>query len=455
MRNTPRILLYFALIFFIGGTGYTTVQLNALGQSQSDAVAEAQAEIWHLVQVGVQLQQTLASASRLAANDSNITQQDLSNRFDLLWSRVDNILNGPTYARLRAVPDINGLLLQLHSELEKADGIIQYLRPGDNATMLVLVQQLTPYVPRLNQAASYFFRGMSPAKAEYAIEGQQINTQARYGIIVMVLGGLLLMGIAVRSMARYHDTLQLVRQAQAPRDAGNRAKRAFLSNLSLEIRDPLNTILGCSSMLHHEIHGPIHPAAYKSIAQDIEFSGQSLLTFLNDVIAMADAETGALDLNESQHTLDSIVDDAMSAVQAHGKVQEVSVVRNLPTNLPSATIDKQRITQVLTTLLVRAIETSDASGVVAIMGRSEPNGGYSLSVIDHGKGMSANDISHALTPFEKLVRTPDTPVGEQGLSLPLARSLMDRHNGQLSLESVLGEGTTARISLPSERIQFI
>ncbi|HEY5237957.1 MAG TPA: PAS domain-containing sensor histidine kinase [Rhizomicrobium sp.] len=248
---------------------------------------------------------------------------------------------------------------------------------------------------------------------------------------------------------RAEDDLR--RSAEAAQ-AANRAKNEFLANMSHELRTPLNAIIGFSEVIGAEILGPVGAPKYLEYAGDIHKSGEHLLDLINDILDLAKIDAGKMELRESEMTVDEIITDCLMLVRTRARNGDVSLSTQIEPDAPRLYADKRAVKQVLLNLLSNAIKFTPQGGHVMVSSHREADGSFGLSVTDTGIGMSAAEIEVALTPFGQVdSRLARQNVGT-GLGLPVSRSLMRLHGGEVIVESAVGVGTTMTALFPPERV---
>ncbi len=229
----------------------------------------------------------------------------------------------------------------------------------------------------------------------------------------------------------------------------NRTKTQFLANMSHELRTPLNAILGFSEVIEREMFGPV-AAKYQGYATDIHRSGRHLLALVNDVLDLSKLEAGKLELHESEFALSDLVEECLTLVRAKAEEGDVRLKNALPKTLPCLRADARAVKQLLLNFLSNAVKFTPEGGEVRV--EAEDDTGLTLSVVDNGIGMTAAEIDVALAPFgqvdSRLARRHDGT----GLGLPICRSLMELHGGELRLTSAPNVGTTLAAWFPPVRV---
>lgn len=243
-----------------------------------------------------------------------------------------------------------------------------------------------------------------------------------------------------------------LRGSKEAAEFANRSKTEFLANMSHELRTPLNAILGFSEVIREQMMGPLGSPKYVEYAGDIHKSGEHLLDLINDVLDLAKIDARKLDLRECEFAPADIVADCMSLLSARAESDAVSLTAQVTHDAPLLRADKRAVKQVLLNLLSNAIKFTPRGGRVSITGRVSADRTFGLSVTDNGIGMSAPEIEVAMAPFGQVDSKFTRQQIGTGLGLPVSRSLMRLHGGDVIVSSVPGAGTTMTAVFPPERV---
>ena len=252
------------------------------------------------------------------------------------------------------------------------------------------------------------------------------------------------------------DTDDLKRQeialAEARRaaDFANRSKTEFLANMSHELRTPLNAILGFSEIIEGQMFGATIPK-YVEYAHDIRRSGEHLLALINDVLDLSKLEASKLELQESLVDLPALVDGCLILVRGRAEAARIALAFEPGPAVPPLRADARVVKQLLLNFLSNAVKFTPDGGRVTVRTACDAGGRICLSVEDTGIGMNAAELAIALSPFgqidSKLARRHEGT----GLGLPICKSLMELHGGELSVTSKPNHGTTATARFPASR----
>jgi signal transduction histidine kinase len=261
-----------------------------------------------------------------------------------------------------------------------------------------------------------------------------------------------LMVRAIRYSIERARARQLLLEAKTKAEIANRTKTEFLANMSHELRTPLNAIMGFSELMKAQMLGPIGNPTYVDYARDIHQSAAHLLQIINDILDLSKVEAGKIELDEQPIDMHALVDTSLRLVGERAHEAGVTVVNEVPPDLPQLFADERLLKQILINLLSNSIKFTDRGGSVRIQARREPTGVIAISVVDTGIGISEEDLPKVMEPFRQADSALSRKYEGTGLGLPLVKSFVELHRGVFELRSQLGVGTTATMRFPRDRV---
>ena len=273
------------------------------------------------------------------------------------------------------------------------------------------------------------------------------STSFDMSIAPLSAGGLLL---HVLNRTNEAEQLEALRRAQIVAERDAHEKTLFFAGVSHELRTPLNAIIGFSDMMRSRLFGPL-PGKYAEYAELIHDSGQYMFDLIGDVLDLSKVEAGKYTLVLDRFDVSDVVRSSVKMIRPSADSAEIMIDIDVPEDdVLLITADRRATRQILLNLLSNAVKFSPKGSTIKISAR-EADGSILLTVTDQGPGMSAEDIARIGEPFTQGRSGYDADARGSGLGLSLVRSLAELHGGQLDLQSELGNGMRARVSLPSPR----
>jgi signal transduction histidine kinase len=278
-----------------------------------------------------------------------------------------------------------------------------------------------------------------------ALHESLTSLQAFMGILGATVA---LLGASISERRRAAKELRTAREVA---EAANRAKANFLGVVSHELRTPLNAITGYVDLLSLELDGPLNPKQRHSLDR-IVHSQQHLLALIEDVLSFAQTEAGRLSFSLQPVQVASTLDSVKSIVAAEAARKQISlrVAECDPEVKVKADADKLR--QVLLNLITNAMKFTSAGGEIAVAALPDHHS-VRIAVQDSGIGISPEHIDKVFDPFFQVDQGGTRRYPGVGLGLSIVRDAVIAMGGQVGIESKLGQGTIAYITLPREFIR--
>ncbi|MBR6015356.1 MAG: response regulator [Firmicutes bacterium] len=233
-------------------------------------------------------------------------------------------------------------------------------------------------------------------------------------------------------------------------ERANLAKTTYLSNISHDIRTPMNAVLGFTMLAQAHVDDQKRVSEY---LEKVRTSGRLMLSLVNDVLDMRRIESGKITIEEAPCSLNEILDEIEGTFLQAEKEKEIRFVVNRNALIDDMVYcDKLRLSQILMNIVSNAFKFTGKGGTIELKARQKAEsdrgmGSYIFTVRDTGVGMNPEFLEHIWEPFE---RDTTNTLGDDistGLGMPIAKSLVELMNGEISVESEVGVGTTFTIFL--------
>jgi signal transduction histidine kinase len=220
--------------------------------------------------------------------------------------------------------------------------------------------------------------------------------------------------------------------------------------MSHELRTPLNAIIGFTELMQCALFGPLGHPKYVEYVDDVNKSGTLLLALINDILDLSRLEAGKAQLVEAPFSLHQAITDVCRSMQPLAHQGNLKLIANLPPNLPGLKADQRRIRQVVLNLVSNAVKFTPPGGTVTVCA-AERNGELTATVSDTGIGMAKADLPKAMEQFGQVDPHLSRKHEGSGLGLPLAKKLIEIHDGSFDIRSEPNVGTTVTVTFPRER----
>jgi two-component system, cell cycle sensor histidine kinase DivJ len=240
------------------------------------------------------------------------------------------------------------------------------------------------------------------------------------------------------------QALELARTAAEQADA---SKSRFLATMSHELRTPLNAIIGFSEMIVQEDALMIDAARRQEYAQLINDSGQHLLSVVNGILDMSKMESGNFEISPEPFAPRAALVNCCNLLALKARENGVDLVTRAPEDLPVMTGDPRAFRQIVLNLVANAVKFTERGGSVVVSASVEgPR--LMLRVTDTGVGIAVDDLKRIGDPFFQAGKTYQRKHEGTGLGLSIVKGLVGLHNGEINVQSKVGEGTTVSVALP-------
>lgn len=259
---------------------------------------------------------------------------------------------------------------------------------------------------------------------------------------------------ALRNITRDVEAQKTLHKARLEAELALKSRSEFLANMSHELRTPLNAILGFTQIMRSQMFGVINNVRYTGYLENIHDSGQSLLSTINDLLEISNVDAAQLHLVEEKVALDEIIRSVIEIHSHKAFSHHVTLSVSLPAQPVILHVDRLKIRQAISNLVLNAIQHTPPGGKVTLRAQRKPEGGLALHIIDTGCGMP-RDVLEKLndaTQHQEHGNFFDRSLDGIGLGLALASEFIHYHQGSIALASAMGKGTQATLHLPATRM---
>ena len=234
-------------------------------------------------------------------------------------------------------------------------------------------------------------------------------------------------------------------------ESANRAKSTFLSNMSHDIRTPMNAIIGFTTLALSNIDDTDRVKDYlaKTLA-----SSNHLLSLINDVLDMSRIESGKIHLEEVEVNLSDVLHDLKTIVSGQIYAKQLELYMDvMDVTDEDVYCDKTRLNQILLNLLSNAIKFTPAGGTVSVRvrqlaGKVHGCGQYEFRIKDNGIGMSQEFAQKIFEPFERERTSTVSRIQGTGLGMAITKNIVDMMGGTIEVQTAQGKGTEFTVCVP-------
>lgn len=254
---------------------------------------------------------------------------------------------------------------------------------------------------------------------------------------------------------REMQTILLLQDALEAAQRSTKAKSEFFSGMSHDMRTPLNAIIGCCDLAQKSREAG-NAAKAEEYLKKIYFAANQLLELINDILEMSKMEAGKQNLDLREINLEEILQKTADLFR--DKILEDGKTLEVLLDIRDARVlgDERKLIQILNNLLSNAVKYSNKGASIRLMARQfavQPHSKYQIVVEDTGIGMSPEFLERLFDPYSRETTFTARATVGTGLGMSIVKSLVQQLNGEISVDSKLGEGSRFTVTIPMEPVE--
>ncbi|MCM1246423.1 MAG: response regulator [Roseburia sp.] len=312
---------------------------------------------------------------------------------------------------------------------------------------IVNIENLTRCFERGEREVIAEYWGGSSEENQICVHQSFVMTRAEDtgDIMVMVLSKDI-----TEQVRKQREQTQALQDALLQAQHANKAKTTFLSNMSHDIRTPMNAIIGFATIAvsHIDSRDQVLDCLQKVLS-----SSNHLLSLINDVLDMSRIESGKVQIKEQECNISELIHNLVNIIQPQVKAKQLELfIDTFEVANEDVIADPLKLNQVFINLLSNAVKYTPAGGMVSFRIIQKATfrhgyGNYTFIIKDNGIGMSPEFVKHVFEPFERETTVTQNNIQGTGLGMAITKNIVEMMNGNISVESVPGEGSTFTIEL--------
>jgi len=241
---------------------------------------------------------------------------------------------------------------------------------------------------------------------------------------------------------RIGERTQQLRQLNQQLQLSSRHKSEFLANMSHELRTPMNAIIGFTKLVMRRSKEQLPQKQYDNLQKSLS-SAEHLLTLINQILDLSKVEAGRLEVHPARFRLETMIEECVRTVEPMIKAEYVELSSNVAGDLPELYSDRDKLKQIVLNLLSNAIKFTER-GQIRLEAKSEKQW-IAIDVADTGPGIPRDKFDFIFEEFRQIDGGATRQRGGTGLGLSISRHLARLLGGDISVDSIVGEGSTFTI----------
>lgn len=249
---------------------------------------------------------------------------------------------------------------------------------------------------------------------------------------------------------KQHEQTQALQEALIQAQHANKAKSTFLSNMSHDIRTPMNAIIGFTTLATGHID---NKAQVQDCLQKVLSSSNHLLSLINDILDMSHIESGKMQIKEQECNISELTHNLVNIIQPQVKAKQLNMfIDTFDVVNEDVIADPLKLSQVFVNLMSNAVKYTPAGRSISFHIKQQTTshqgyGNYIFIVKDNGIGMTQEFVEHIFEPFEREASTTKTGIQGTGLGMSITKNIIEMMGGKISVKSEKGKGSEFRVEL--------
>lgn len=259
----------------------------------------------------------------------------------------------------------------------------------------------------------------------------------------------------MRHISEQVQTQKTLQKARLEAELALKGRSEFLANMSHDLRTPLNAIIGFSQMMENQLFGKLNNKRYLEYLGNIQESGHDLLAKINDLLELSNLDTGRISLQEEQVDLARLFQAAIDTHAQYAFSNQIAIEKEFPCADIQVQADRLKLKRCISNVLSNALLFSAPESVVQVSCRLLPGNSLAIVVSDKGRGIPKDHLRNIHTALNQENSLFAREYNGIGLGLALVKEFIGLHQGDLTIDSQPGVGSTVTLTLPRERVLSI
>lgn len=253
--------------------------------------------------------------------------------------------------------------------------------------------------------------------------------------------------VTLRDVSDVETLKQQLKKSQELTKLAQNAKKTFFASMSIELKTPLNVILGFSELLKAQYLGKLGNDQYYEYVKDIHSSGVHMLELVNDLLELSSVELQQRPLTKSFFHLPDVVKSSIRTVEKKAKQKDIQISTSLIAEKHNIYAHKRGIKQILENLLTNSVKYTPPVGSISVDTVIE-NNIMTITVEDNGIGIKESKLPSIIEPFTHVNNHDYMANYGVGLGLAVCKNLIDAYGGEMTIESTENVGTKVKFTVP-------